>query len=174
MTQSVGVTVWFTGLSGSGKTTVATALAEMLQAEGRSHYVLDGDILRAGLNSDLGFSDEDRAENVRRVGEVAKLFTDAGFVTLVPLISPFRAGRDAVRHSHSRDGLRFVEIFLDTSLEECENRDVKGLYARARAGEIPLFTGIDSPYEVPLNAELTLTPDDGNPSEMARRIRQLF
>lgn len=174
MTRPAGVTVWLTGLSGSGKTTVATALAELLAAEGRASYVLDGDVLREGLNSDLGFSDADRAENVRRVGEVAKILTGAGFVTLVPLISPFRDGRAAVRDSHARDGLKFVEVFVDTPLEECEHRDAKGLYARARAGEIPSFTGIDSPYEPPLTPDLLLRPDDGDPREMARLVHQLL
>lgn len=167
-----GATVWLTGLSGSGKSTVAEALRELFEVEGRLHIILDGDVLREGLNSDLGFSDADRAENVRRVGEVAKLFTAAGFVTLVPVISPFRAGRETARLAHERDGLRFIEVHMDTSLEECERRDAKGLYRRARSGEIPNFTGIDSPYEPPLAAEIVLRPSDGDPHAMARLIRQ--
>ena len=174
MTSAHGATVWFTGFSGSGKTTVALALASLLEARDRRHYVLDGDVLREGLNSDLGFSEDDRAENVRRVGEVARLFTGAGFVTLVPVISPFRAGRDAARDAHERSGLRFLEIHMDTSLDECERRDAKGLYARARSGQIPQFTGIDSPYEPPLRPELVLRPADGDPVSMAERILQLL
>lgn len=174
MTRPPGVTVWFTGLSGSGKTTVATALARLLDAEGVGNIVLDGDILREGLNSDLGFGAEDRAENVRRVGEVARLFCGAGFTVLVPVISPFRAGRDAARSAHERDGLRFVEVFMDTSLEECERRDAKGLYRRARAGDIPEFTGIDSPYEAPEAADLVLRPSDGDAGTMASRILTLL
>lgn len=174
MSRPPGVTVWFTGLSGSGKTTVASALSRLLDAEGIGNIVLDGDILREGLNSDLGFGSADRIENVRRVGEVARLFCAAGFVVLVPVISPFRAGRDAARSAHERDGLRFLEVFMDTSLEECERRDAKGLYRRARAGEIPEFTGIDSPYEAPLAAELVLNPADGDAREMAARVRGLL
>lgn len=172
MTGADGVTVWLTGLSGSGKTTVAEALHVLLDREGRPNFILDGDVLREGLNSDLGFSDADRAENVRRVGEVAKLLTTAGFVTIVPVISPFRAGRDAARLAHERDGLRFIEVHMDTPLEECERRDAKGLYRRARGGEIPNFTGIDSPYEPPLEAEIVLQPSHGGPVDMARLIRQ--
>lgn len=174
MSRSAGITVWMTGLSGSGKTTVALELCALLESEGRAHYVLDGDLLREGLNSDLGFTEVDRIENVRRVGEVAKLFTMAGFVTVVPVISPFRAGRDAAREAHRRDGLRFIEVHMDVPLEECERRDVKGLYKRARAGEIPLFTGIDSPYEPPLSAEIVLRPTDGDAVVMARAVRQLL
>lgn len=174
MNTGPGATVWFTGLSGSGKTTVADALARILDTEGIAHIVLDGDVLREGLNSDLGFGIEDRVENVRRVGEVARLFCGAGFVVLVPVISPFRAGRDGARASHERDGLRFAEVHMDTPLEECERRDAKGLYRRARAGEIPEFTGIDSPYEPPLHAELTLRPADGGPDQMAVRVRGLI
>lgn len=166
--------MWFTGLSGSGKTTVATALARLLESEGADHIVLDGDILREGLNSDLGFTAADRIENVRRVGEVARLFCAAGFTVLVPVISPFRAGRDAARAAHQRDGLRFLEIFMDTELAECERRDAKGLYRRARAGEIPEFTGIDSPYEAPTAPDLVLHPADGDPVSMASRVRALL
>jgi bifunctional enzyme CysN/CysC len=151
-----GATVWFTGLSGSGKSTIANAVAERLLEIGRPAYVLDGDNLRHGLNADLGFSAADRAENVRRVGEVARLMADAGLVVLVPVISPYRADRDRVRTAHDAAGLRFVEIFVDTPLELCEQRDPKGLYAKARAGEVTGMTGIDDPYEPPLTPELVV------------------
>jgi bifunctional enzyme CysN/CysC len=151
-----GATVWFTGLSGSGKSTVASAVAALLTERGVLSYTLDGDNLRHGLNGDLGFSAEDRTENVRRVGEVARLFADAGVVTLVPLISPYRAGRDHARALHEAADLSFFEVFVDTPIEVCEQRDPKGLYQQARAGKITGFTGIDDPYEVPLHAELVL------------------
>jgi bifunctional enzyme CysN/CysC len=152
-----GATVWLTGLSGSGKSTVAVELERRLVAAGRPAYILDGDNLRHGLNADLGFTDDDRAENVRRVGEVARLLADAGVVALVPVISPFRAGRDGVRAMHEAAGVPFLEVFVDTPIELCEQRDPKGLYAKARAGEITGFTGIDSPYEPPAAPELVLT-----------------
>jgi bifunctional enzyme CysN/CysC len=151
-----GATVWFTGLSGSGKSTVASAVAALLTERGVLSYTLDGDNLRHGLNGDLGFSADDRAENVRRVGEVARLFADAGVIALVPLISPYRAGRDHARALHDAAGLPFVEVFVDTSIEVCEQRDPKGLYAQARAGKLRGFTGIDDPYEPPLQAELVI------------------
>ncbi len=165
-----GVTVWLTGLSGSGKSTVAVAVERSLIASGRPAYRLDGDNLRHGLNADLGFSEEDRHENVRRAGEVARLLADAGVVAIVPLISPYRATRDQVRALHHRDGLPFLEVFVDTPLAECERRDPKGLYAKARAGEITGFTGIDDPYEAPLVPELVLTPADGSPDDQARLV----
>ena len=164
---SNGMTVWFTGLSGSGKSTVAVEFERRLVALGRPAYLLDGDNLRHGLNSNLGFSAEDRAENVRRVGEVAKLFADAGLVAVVSLVSPYRADRDQVRRAHLEAGLRFVEIFMDTPIEVCEQRDPKGLYAKARAGEITGFTGVDDPYEPPEHADLVLRPGHGSPSAMA-------
>ena len=167
---TVGATAWLTGLSGSGKSTVAVALERLLVAGARPAYRLDGDNLRHGLNADLGFSTADRNENVRRAGEVAALFADAGVVAIVPLISPYRSGRDGARAAHQRLGLRFVEVFVDTPIEECERRDPKGLYARARAGEITGFTGVDDPYEAPLAPDLVLTPDDGPPDQQARRI----
>jgi bifunctional enzyme CysN/CysC len=167
---SLGATLWFTGLSGSGKSTVATACEARLIALGRPAYVLDGDNIRHGLNGDLGFSADDRAENVRRVGHVAALMADAGIVALVPLVSPYRADRDAVRALHDAAGLPFVEVFVDTPLELCEQRDPKGLYAKARAGELKGFTGIDDPYEAPPDPDLVLRPDDGDADAMAAAV----
>jgi bifunctional enzyme CysN/CysC len=151
-----GATVWLTGLSGSGKSTVASALTVLLTEQGALTYTLDGDNLRHGLNGDLGFSADDRAENVRRVGEVARLFADAGVIAIVPLISPYRAGRDHARALHTAAGLPFVEVFVDTPIEVCEQRDPKGLYAKARSGELTGFTGIDDPYEPPVAPEVIL------------------
>lgn len=164
---SHGVTLWFTGLSGSGKSTVAVAVERKLLELGRHTYMLDGDNLRHGLNGDLGFSDDDRDENVRRASEVARLFADAGVISLVPLISPFRAGRDRAREVHKAADLPFLEVFIDTPIEICEQRDPKGLYKLARSGEITDFTGISSPYEAPLEPELRLTPEDGDPAGQA-------
>ena len=157
-TGGAGATVWMTGLSGSGKSTIAVAVEAALLERGRHAYLLDGDNLRHGLNGNLGFSAEDRAENVRRVGEVARLLADAGTVALVSLVSPYAADRDRARTVHEEAGLRFVEVFVDTPLEECERRDPKGLYAKARAGELKGMTGIDDPYEPPPSPELTLRP----------------
>lgn len=162
-----GATVWLTGLSGSGKSTVASALTALLTARGVLTYTLDGDNLRHGLNGDLGFSADDRAENVRRVGEVARLFADAGVIALVPLISPYRAGRDHARALHDAAGLEFVEVFVDTPIDVCEQRDPKGLYKQARAGQITGFTGIDDPYEPPLHAEVVLPADELSPADAA-------
>jgi bifunctional enzyme CysN/CysC len=169
-----GATVWLTGLSGSGKSTVASALATLLTERGVLSYTLDGDNLRHGLNGDLGFNAEDRAENVRRVGEVARLFADAGVVALVPLISPYRAGRDHARALHEAAGLAFIEVFVDTPIEVCEQRDPKGLYAQARAGKITGFTGIDDPYEPPLAPELVLRADEVAPAAGAAAIAELL
>ena len=171
---SRGATVWFTGLSGSGKSTIAAACERLLLDRGRPAYLLDGDNLRHGLNADLGFSAADRGENVRRVGEVARLFADAGVVTCVPLISPYRADRDRVREAHRVADLRFVEVYVATPIELCEARDPKGLYAKARAGEISGFTGIDDPYEPPLTPELVLSPEDGTPDEQATLVLALL
>ena len=146
------MTVWFTGLSGSGKSTLAFALEEALLQRGIAAYVLDGDNIRFGLNRDLGFSPQDRTENIRRIGEVCRLFTDAGIVVLTAFISPYIADRDQVRAIHP-DGA-FVEVYVDTPLEVCEVRDPKGLYVKARAGEIPDFSGISAPYEPPPSPEL--------------------
>ncbi|MGK8489116.1 adenylyl-sulfate kinase [Nocardia asiatica] len=163
-----GLTVWLTGLSGSGKSTVAVELERRLVAAGRPAFLLDGDNLRHGLNSDLGFSAADREENVRRVGEVAKLFAEAGVVAVVSLISPYRADRDRVRAAHEAAGIPFLEVFVDTPLAVCEARDPKGMYAKARAGEIRGFTGIDDPYEAPTEAEIVLRPDHGDPTSWRR------
>lgn len=170
VTGGAGAVVWLTGLSGSGKSTVAVALEQQLVRLGRAAYLLDGDNLRHGLNVDLGFSAADRDENVRRVGEVAALFADAGLVSLVPLVSPYRAARDAVRARVSSAGLPFVEVHVATSLEDCERRDPKGLYAKARAGELRGMTGIDDPYEAPEAPELVLVPGDGTPEEQAAMV----
>jgi bifunctional enzyme CysN/CysC len=171
---SLGATVWLTGLSGSGKSTVAVAAERALVAAGRPAYVLDGDNLRHGLNADLGFSAADRAENVRRVGHVATLLADAGVVALVPLVSPYRADRDRVRALHHDAGLPFLEVFVDTPIELCEQRDPKGLYKKARAGELQGFTGIDDPYEPPEAPDLVLRPADGAPAAMATRVLALL
>ncbi len=149
-----GVTIWLTGLSGSGKSTLAVAAERALVESGRHAYVLDGDNIRHGLNKNLGFSPEDRSENIRRIGEVARLFTDAGAIVFSSFISPYRADRDAVRAL--MDAGDFVEVFVDAPLDVCEQRDVKGLYKKARAGEIPEFTGISAPYEPPERPELVL------------------
>jgi bifunctional enzyme CysN/CysC len=164
---SEGATVWFTGLSGSGKSTIAMEVERRLVASGRPAYVLDGDNLRHGLNNNLGFSPEDRKENVRRTTEVAKLMADAGVVVLVSLVSPYREDRDLARQIHAEADLPFYEVFVDTPLEIAEQRDPKGLYAKARTGEIPDFTGISAPYEAPLSPDLLLRPGDGDVNAMA-------
>ncbi|MGI9611002.1 MAG: adenylyl-sulfate kinase, partial [Acidimicrobiia bacterium] len=152
-------TVWFTGLSGSGKSTLAFAVERALVEKGVAAYVLDGDNIRFGLNRDLGFSPEDRTENIRRIGEVCRLFQDAGVVVLTAFISPYIADRDQVRALHPEGS--FVEVFVDTPLEVCEARDVKGLYKKARSGEIGEFSGISAPYEPPESPEITI--DTGRP-----------
>ena len=153
-----GATVWLTGLSGSGKSTIAVDLEKRLCERSVRTYILDGDNIRHGLNKNLGFSPEDRTENIRRIGEVAKLFTDAGLVAITAFISPYRADRDQVR-ALMKPG-DFVEVFVDCPIEVCEQRDVKGLYKKARAGEIKEFTGISAPYEAPAKPELTLKSDE--------------
>jgi bifunctional enzyme CysN/CysC len=169
-----GATIWFTGLSGSGKSTVATEVERLLLERAQPTYLLDGDNLRHGLNFDLGFDEASRTENVRRVGEVARLFADAGVVALVPLVSPYRRGRDAARAMHAAAGLVFLEVFVDTPIEECERRDPKGLYKLARAGELKNFTGIDDPYEPPLGAELAVRPSDGDALTLAGLVLEAY
>jgi len=160
--------IWFTGLSGAGKTTLADLLEKRLHADGRHTYLLDGDNIRCGLSRDLGFTEADRVENIRRVAEVAKLMVDAGLIVLVSFISPFRSDRRMARGLFQPD--EFVEVFVDTPLPECERRDVKGLYAKARRGELKNFTGIDSPYEPPEHAEITLHTLEQDPSECVGQI----
>ncbi|WP_417811219.1 sulfate adenylyltransferase subunit CysN [Thalassospira alkalitolerans] len=160
--------LWFTGLSGAGKSTIANLVEKKLHAMGKHTYTLDGDNVRHGLNKDLGFTDADRVENIRRVGETAKLFVDAGIITLVSFISPFRSERQFARSLVDDD--EFIEVFIDTPIEICEQRDVKGLYKKARAGEIANFTGIDSPYEAPTNAEITVNTSDQTAEQAAEVI----
>ncbi|MCU1490948.1 MAG: cysNC 1 [Acidimicrobiaceae bacterium] len=162
-----GATVWLTGLSGAGKSTVAAVLSSMLAERGIRRLVLDGDDLREGLNADLGFSAEDRAENVRRVGEVAQLFARTGHLVLVTVISPYAAGREAVRRRHGETAVPFAEVHVATALEICEGRDPKGLYARARAGRIERFTGVSDPYETPGSPEVRLDTAGRTPVESA-------
>lgn len=163
-----GFVLWFTGLSGSGKTTVAKAVERRLYELGHIAYVLDGDNIRHGLNSNLTFSDEDRKENIRRISETAKLFADAGVITLTAFISPFREDRKRARKIIENES--FGEVYISTSIEECEKRDVKGLYKKARDGEIKNFTGIDSPYEPPENAEVTVDTTGKSIEESAEEI----
>jgi bifunctional enzyme CysN/CysC len=157
--------LWFTGLSGAGKSTIANQLENKLHALGKHTFVLDGDNVRHGLNRDLGFTEADRVENIRRVAEVAKLFVDAGMITMVSFISPFRAEREMARELVAPG--EFVEIFVDTPFEICEQRDPKGLYKKARRGELRNFTGLDSPYERPADPELTLAAGSNNASDLA-------
>merc|ERR1712110_1153387 len=164
-----GVTLWFTGLSASGKSTIASALEQVLVQQKVFTYRLDGDI-RFGLNNNLGFSPEDRAENIRRVGEVAKLFADSGAITMASFISPYASDREVARKAHEAGGLAFFEVWVNTSVEDCEARDPKGLYKKARAGEIKGFTGIDAPYEAPENPALTLNTKDATIEECVRQV----
>src|SRR5207248_9908836 len=165
--QQQGATLWFTGLSGSGKSTIAFTLEHALVQRGRLAYVLDGDNIRHGLNKNLGFTAADREENIRRIGEVAKLFADCGVVTMTSFISPYRKDRDGVRALHGAAGLPFIEVYLNTPIATCEQRDPKGLYKKARAGELKNFTGIDDPYEAPLQPELSLDATNTSPQEAA-------
>lgn len=165
-----GATIWLTGLSGSGKSTIAVALEQVLIQRGKHAYVLDGDNVRHGLNKNLGFSAEDRAENIRRIGEVAKLFADAGILCVTAFISPYRADRDLVRQLHAETDVPFVEVFVDAPLDVAEDRDPKGLYKKARAGEIKGFTGIDDPYEAPERAELHLRTDQLEVAESVAKV----
>ena len=163
-----GVTVWMTGLSASGKSTIAVILEQMLLHKHKHAYRLDGDNIRMGLNKNLGFSAEDRAENIRRIGEVAKLFTDAGVIAITSFISPYRKDRDAVR-ALNKPG-EFVEVYVNVSLEAAEKRDPKGLYKKARAGQIKGFTGIDDPYEAPETAEIVIDTEQMKPEQAAEKI----
>jgi 3'-phosphoadenosine 5'-phosphosulfate synthase len=165
-----GCTIWFTGFSGAGKSTIAFALEQYLINRGVAVYTLDGDNVRHGLNSDLGFSESDREQNIRRVAEVAKLFADAGLLAISSFISPFRRDRDSARRLHEQAGLSFFECFVNTPLEVCESRDVKGLYAKARTGEISGFTGIDQPYEAPENPEIALQTDCFSVAECVQQV----
>ena len=164
--------LWFTGLSGSGKSTLAGLLEKELYARGINTYLLDGDNVRTGLNKGLTFSEEDRQENIRRIGEVAKLMVDAGLVVLTAFISPFQSDRDKVRALVEKD--EFIEVFVDTPLEICEKRDTKGLYKKARAGEISNFTGIDSPYEAPKNPEIHFKSGDMSAEDSANHLISLI
>jgi bifunctional enzyme CysN/CysC len=167
---TTGATILFTGLSGSGKSTIAAAVEEAFVMSGRAAFMLDGDNLRHGICGDLGFSEKDRTENVRRAGEVARMFAESGALALVSLISPCAEDRRQIRSLHMEAGLPFMEVYMDTPLDECERRDPKGLYARARAGQLPGFTGIDATYEPPENAELVLHPSSGTISEQASSV----
>ena len=169
-----GCTLWFTGLSGSGKSTIASALEHALVTQGVWAYRLDGDTLRTGLNANLGFSAEDRAENIRRAGAAALLFADAGCITIASLISPYLRERALVRAKHAESGLTFLEVFVDAPLEVCEARDPKGLYKKARAGAIRGFTGIDDPYEPPTEAELVLRSAELSPADCVKACMDLL
>ncbi len=169
-----GVTIWFTGLSGSGKSTIAFTVEHALVERGRLAYVLDGDNIRHGLNKNLGFSAQDREENIRRIGEVAKLFADSGVITLTSFISPYRKDRDQVRKIHHEAGLLFIEVYVQVPIEECEQRDPKGLYKKARdalaAGKGMGFTGVDDPYEAPEAPELTILNATVTPQQAAAQV----
>jgi adenylylsulfate kinase len=169
-----GATLWFTGLSGSGKSTVAVALEQALTERGKLCYRLDGDNIRLGINKNLGFSAEDRAENIRRIGEVAKLFVDTGVITLSSFVSPYRADRDLVRELHQQSDMQFIEVFVDVPLAVAEERDPKGLYKKARAGEIPNFTGISDPYEAPEKPEVVLNSHEMSLEEEVELLIKLL
>jgi len=170
--QQKPVIIWFTGLSGSGKSTLAGILEEALYASGYKTYLLDGDNVRFGLNKDLGFSEADRKENIRRVAEVAKLMMDAGLIVITAFISPYREDRDLVRKMVQPG--EFVEVFVNTPLDVCEQRDPKGLYKKVRAGELQQFTGIDSPYEEPLQPELNIQTMNQTPEESVKQILEFL
>ena len=174
LTGQKGATIWMTGLSGSGKSTVAVALEQTLLNMGVNSYRLDGDNVRHGLNKNLGFSAEDRAENIRRIGEVAKLFADSTCITITSFISPYVVDRDNVRKLHDEAGVPFIEAYVSCPLEVAEERDPKGLYKKARAGEIKGFTGIDDPYEEPPNAELVLPTDKLSVDESVQKVLELL
>src|SRR5262245_13586040 len=163
-----GLVLWFTGLSASGKSTVANMVDELLHSRGCRSYVLDGDNIRHGLNKNLGFSAEDRAENIRRIGEVAKLFAESGAIAITCFISPYRKDRDAARAINAPG--TFIEVYVDCPIEICEKRDPKGLYQKARAGQLKGFTGIDDPYEAPLKPELVLDAGSKTPEQLAMDV----
>ncbi|KAI9067378.1 adenylylsulfate kinase [Trametes sanguinea] len=165
-----GITIWFTGLSASGKSTIACALEQHLLHLHRFTYRLDGDNIRFGLNKDLGFDEKSRNENIRRIGEVSKLFADSCCITLTAFISPYRADRAVARELHEKAGLAFIEVFVDAPLHVVEQRDPKGLYKKARAGEIKDFTGISAPYEAPENPEIHIKTDECDVTEAVKRI----
>ena len=165
-----GATIWFTGLPSSGKSTIAFTLEHALVERGHLSYVLDGDNIRHGLNKNLGFSPEDRNENIRRIGEVAKLFADAGVLACTSFISPYRVDRDQARKIHAEAGLPFIEVLVKASVELCEQRDPKGLYKKARAGELKEFTGVSAPYEEPLNPEIVLDSGALSPQQAAQQV----
>lgn len=169
-----GCVLWYTGLSGSGKSTVANEVEKKLLDLGAKSYLLDGDNVRHGLNSDLGFTKEDREENIRRIGEVAKLFADSGTITGVAFISPYRADRKKARDIAEKAGLDFLEIYVKCPLSVCEKRDPKGLYKKARSGEIKNFTGLDAPYEEPTDCELTIVSSEAAPEELAEKVIELL
>jgi len=169
-----GATLWLTGLSGSGKSTVAVELEKLLLSRGKHAYRLDGDNVRHGLNKNLGFSAEDRAENIRRIGEVTKLFADSGMISITSFISPYKVDRDQARAVHEDAGIPYFEVYVECPLEEAEKRDPKGLYKKARAGEIKGFTGIDDPYDEPENAEIVLHTADQTVEESAMALLQLL
>ena len=169
-----GATLWLTGLSGSGKSTVAMALEKLLLSQGRHAYCLDGDNIRHGLNKNLGFSAEDRAENIRRIGEVTKLFADAGMISINSFISPYRVDRDQARAVHAESEIPFFEVYVACPLEEAEKRDPKGLYKKARAGEIKGFTGIDDPYEEPEAPEMVLKTHEQTVEESAMELFRML
>jgi len=169
-----GCTIWFTGLSGAGKTTISFALEEYLVSRGIPAYGLDGDNIRTGLNKNLGFSPGDREENIRRVAEVGRLFADSGVVALCSFVSPFKKDRDLARDLHNKNDLPFFEVYVNTPLDECEKRDVKGLYKKARAGIIKGFTGIDQAYEEPDNPELSLKTVNRTIKETVQELIQLL
>jgi len=165
--KQAGATIWLTGLSGSGKSTIAYTTEHALIQQGQLAYVLDGDNIRHGLNKNLGFSPADRTENIRRIGEVAKLFADTGVITFTSFISPYRDDRDLCRKLHEEAKLPFIEVYVQASVEVCETRDPKGLYKKARAGEIKEFTGISAPYEEPLKPEIVLDSAKHSPQDCA-------
>ncbi len=172
--NQTGCTIWMTGLSASGKSTIAVVLEQVLLQRGKHAYRLDGDNVRMGLNKNLGFSADDRAENIRRIGEVSKLFADAGVICIASFISPYVADRDAARALHDDSNLPFFEVFVNPPLSACEERDPKGLYKKARAGEIKGFTGIDDPYEEPKNPELLLPTHELSVEQATEKILELL